>query len=61
MPAEKKKILEMRDIRKSFSGNIVLNNVSFEMVEGEVHSLIGANGAGKSTLVKILNGIYRAC
>lgn len=60
MPAEKKKILEMRDIRKSFSGNIVLNNVSFEMVEGEVHSLIGANGAGKSTLVKILNGIYTA-
>lgn len=55
-----KKILEMRHICKSFFGNVVLDDVQFEMVEGEVHSLIGANGAGKSTLVKILNGIYNA-
>lgn len=60
MAVEKKKILEMRNICKSFFGNVVLSNVQFEMAEGEVHSLIGANGAGKSTLVKILNGIYTA-
>lgn len=57
---EKKKILEMKNIDKSFSGNSVLKNVYFEMEEGEIHALIGANGAGKSTLVKILNGIYNA-
>ena len=56
----KKNILEMHHICKSFFGNIVLDDVHFEMAEGEVHSLIGANGAGKSTLVKILNGIYTA-
>jgi ABC-type sugar transport system ATPase subunit len=53
-------ILEMRDISKTFSGNLVLDKVDFRLRRGEVNSLIGANGAGKSTLVKILNGIYTA-
>ncbi len=53
-------ILEMREISKSFSGNLVLDKVNFTLKRGEVHSLVGANGAGKSTLVKILNGIYAA-
>ncbi len=53
-------ILEMHGICKSFTGNLVLNQVDFGLRRGEVHSLIGANGAGKSTLVKILNGIYTA-
>lgn len=51
-------IIEMNHITKSFSGNIVLNNVGFHLKKGEVHSLMGANGAGKSTLIKILNGLY---
>lgn len=48
----------MKNITMSFSGNKVLDNVNFELREGEVHSLMGANGAGKSTLIKILNGIH---
>ena len=53
-----KTIVRMHDIVMSFSGNMVLNHVDFELHEGEVHSLTGANGAGKSTLIKILNGIH---
>ncbi len=57
---EEKIVVNMRDITMSFSGNKVLDNVNFQLRQGEVHSLMGANGAGKSTLIKILNGIYQA-
>lgn len=39
------------------SGN-VLEDVSVDFAQGEIHALIGVNGAGKSTLVKIMQGIY---
>lgn len=53
-----KKILEMRNIWKGFSGVAVLQGVNIDLQEGEVHGLVGENGAGKSTLIKILGGIY---
>lgn len=52
------KVLEMKEITKSFSGIKALNKVSFDLYDGEVLALCGENGAGKSTLMKILSGSY---
>ena len=51
-------ILEMRNITKAFPGVKALDNVSFDVREGTIHSLCGENGAGKSTLMKVLSGVW---
>jgi D-xylose transport system ATP-binding protein len=50
--------LEMENITKEFPGVKALDNVTFQVKEGEVHALCGENGAGKSTLMKVLSGLY---
>lgn len=55
---ERKVILEMRGITKTFPGVKALDGVDFRVYKGRVMALMGENGAGKSTLMKILTGIY---
>ena len=50
----------MEKIRKSFGAIDVLQEVDFQLNEGEICALIGENGAGKSTLMNILGGVLPA-
>ncbi len=53
-----KPLVEMKGITKDFPGVRALSDMTFTVLKGEVHCLVGENGAGKSTLMKILSGAY---
>ncbi len=53
-------LVEMRGMSISFGGIKAVDDVSVDLMPGEVVGLLGHNGAGKSTLIKILSGVYRA-
>lgn len=51
-------ILGLKHITKIFPGIRALDDVEFDLREGEIHALIGENGAGKSTLINVIMGVF---
>lgn len=52
-------LLQVRGISKSFGGVKAVNNISFDLVKGEILGIIGPNGSGKTTLVNIITGFVK--
>ena len=52
-------ILQLDGVMKSYDALLATNNVSLDVVAGEIHALIGPNGAGKTTLIKQIYGSER--
>jgi len=53
-------VLKIESLSKHFGGVKAVDDVSFEIQAGHIHSLIGPNGSGKSTMINVLTGLYDA-
>ena len=54
-----KKIIEVEHLRKAYGSTVAVEDISFEVAEGEIFGLLGPNGAGKTTTVECLQGLRR--
>jgi branched-chain amino acid transport system ATP-binding protein len=52
-------LLEVDHITLNFGGVVALNDVTFNLYEGEILGLIGPNGAGKTTAFNVMSGVYK--
>ncbi len=50
-------IIKVKNVTKRFNDKLVLDNINYEVKEGEIFGFIGPNGAGKSTLINIMTGL----
>ena len=55
-----KAVIEVEHLRKTYGPIIAVDDISFNVIEGEIFGLLGPNGAGKTTTVECLQGMRRA-
>jgi len=53
-------MIEAKNVGLEIEGNVILDDVSFSIAEGEYVGLIGPNGAGKSSLIKLILGLHKS-
>lgn len=51
-------ILKVTNLKKNFGGVIAIDDLNFEVCQGEIHGLIGPNGSGKTTVFNLISGVY---
>ncbi|MEM7188221.1 MAG: ABC transporter ATP-binding protein [Pseudomonadota bacterium] len=51
-------LMDVKNVILKFGGVTAINNVSFNILEGEIRAIIGPNGAGKSSMLNVINGFY---
>ena len=51
-------VMEMRNITLRFGGVVAIQDISFDIREGEIRAIIGPNGAGKSSMLNVISGFY---
>ena len=51
------KLLEIKDLNKSFDNKKILKDINLSITEGKIIGLLGKNGAGKTTLIKLINDL----
>ena len=51
-------VMEMKNITLKFGGVTAIENITFDIHEGEIRAIIGPNGAGKSSMLNVISGFY---
>ena len=55
-----KKIIELKNVTKSFDGEVVLDNISLDIYDNEFLTLLGPSGCGKTTTLRLIGGFETA-
>jgi len=59
MPAERKTVIEAKDLTIGYDGRVVLSKLNFSVMDGEIFVILGGSGCGKSTVLKHLIGLMK--